>query len=254
MPNSSSSNSAPETDALTQYLETTFGTDNPLNELVAQSSSTQKASTESSSESGSESDSSTEADTTMTSSSSLASADSTETIFLINEVGSPDQLFGSNEDEFIAGRFGDSVLFGNGGNDTLLGDLEGAGNDKLFAGQGNDEVLGNDGDDIVFGEEGDDSLFGGNGNDYLRGGAGNDFLFGGEGTDIFAVFSGDGKDTVFDFEASKDIIGLGGGLTFGQLTLSQVGKSTVISANGEELVAVLNTTADNFTEDTFLSV
>lgn len=248
MLDSSTTNNTAETDPLTEYVEATFGEDNPLIEVMAAPASIVLP------PASSETASLMEVETSMTPSSASSSGASEETIFLINEVGDPDELFGSNQAEFIAGRFGDSVLFGNGGNDTLIGDLEGEGNDKLFAGQGDDEVLGNGGDDIVFGEEGDDSLFGGAGNDYLRGGEGDDFLFGGEGTDIFAIFPGSGKDIVFDFEAPRDIIGLGGGLTFGQLTLTQQGSETVISANGEELAVVLNTTATNFTEQTFLSV
>lgn len=245
MSTTSSGNSPAETDALTQYLEETFGADNPLNEVMAEDDSL-TISVAPNAASASTSAATTEM--------SMMSASASEPIFLINEVGETDELFGSNDGEFIAGRFGDSVLFGNGGEDTLIGDLEGEGNDKLFAGKGNDEVLGNGGDDILFGEEGNDNLFGGAGNDYLRGGDGNDNLFGGEGTDIFAVFPGSGTDVVFDFEADKDLIGLGGGITFGQLTLTQEGRNTVISFNDEELVAVLNTTATNFTEDTFLSV
>lgn len=239
--------STSSTDALTQYQEKTFGEDNPLNEVMSDE-------TADIIDVPSAPASYVEVETSMASDAVVNGAASSEPIFLIGEVGDSSPLFGSNEDEFIAGRFGDSVLFGNGGQDTLVGDLEGSGNDKLFAGSGDDEVLGNGGDDIVFGEEGDDFLFGGAGNDYLRGGEGDDSLFGGEGTDIFAVFSGEGTDTVFDFEASRDIIGLGCGVTFDQLTLTQVGNATVISHNGETLINVLNTTATNFTQDTFLSV
>lgn len=253
------SNSSASADPLDQILEASLEESSPIEEVMAAPESIvipveSMAST---------SDSLAEVETDLLSGSSAASAEM-ETgssdmlpsgpIFLIGTVGDSSALFGSNEDEFIAGRFGDSVLFGNGGQDTLIGDLEGSGNDKLFAGQGDDEVLGNGGDDIIFGEEGDDSLFGGAGNDFLRGGQGKDNLFGGEGTDIFAVSQGSGTDVVFDFEAPRDIIGLSDGITFGQLTLTQKGRSTVISFNSEDLVIVNNTTATNFTADTFLSV
>ena len=105
----------------------------------------------------------------------------------------------------------------------------------------------------MVGEAGDDFLFGDEGNDYLRGGEGVDSLFGGAGADIFAIFPDEGIDTVFDFDADQDLIGLGGGLTFDQLTIEQEGDATVISANGETLVNILNTTATNFTAAAFLS-
>lgn len=244
-----------ETDAITQYLETTFGEDNVINEVTATPEPiilTPSDQTESA------------AETDMAAASSSSSMDAEEgdmqmnsagdTIFIVGEVENFSPLFGSDEGEFIAGRYSDSILFGFGGDDTLVGDLEGEGNDELFAGSGNDEVLGNDGNDILFGEEGEDNLIGGAGDDYLRGGADDDNLFGGTGTDIFAAFLGEGNDVVFDFEADRDIIGLGSGLTFDQLTLTQEGRTTVISLDGVRLISVLNTTATNFTQDTFLSV
>jgi Ca2+-binding RTX toxin-like protein len=60
-----------------------------------------------------------------------------------------------------------AVLYGNAGNDTLIG---GGGNNILVSGTGNDSLYGGPGEDI---------LIGGNGKDVLTAGTGNDLLVGG---------------------------------------------------------------------------
>jgi serralysin len=84
----------------------------------------------------------------------------------------------------------------------------------------NDEVIGTDGPNILEGIEGDDNLSGLDGNDVINGGPGTDFIFGdggndqltgGPGTDgfLFRVAPGTANaDTITDFSASEDVIGL----------------------------------------------
>ncbi len=67
---------------------------------------------------------------------------------------------------------GVTVVFGEGGDDTLYGQR---GNDTLYGGGGNDRL---------YGGIGDDRLRGGNGNDLLSGGFGADNLDGEQGSDI----------------------------------------------------------------------
>jgi len=86
-----------------------------------------------------------------------------------------------------------SILYGESGNDVLLGSLfddtfdGGAdadyligylGNDTLIGGAGNDILNGVEGRDVLQGDEGDDYLGGGAGADVLAGGADNDTLYG----------------------------------------------------------------------------
>ena len=83
------------------------------------------------------------------------------------------------------------LIYGNGGNDTLIG---GSGFDGMLGMAGDDVLIGNDGTDGLQGGAGRDDLRGGGGNDRLnggggsfdtvRGGAGNDTLDGGVGTDF----------------------------------------------------------------------
>ena len=97
------------------------------------------------------------------------------------------------------------------------------------------------GKDIVFSEEGDDLLVGGEGVDTLEGGAGDDWLGGGEGADTFVFNSGDGSDTITDFEDGTDTIDLSAisSITgFSDLTITQEGDDTKIDL-GEDVGEVI---------------
>jgi Ca2+-binding RTX toxin-like protein len=58
------------------------------------------------------------------------------------------------------------AIYGNGGNDTLIG---GSRNDTLHGGPGNDSLRGGDGNDFINGDGGRDKIFGENGDDTLEG-------------------------------------------------------------------------------------
>ncbi len=66
-----------------------------------------------------------------------------------------------------------------------------------------DAPFGDKGDDTLSGGAGNDSLLGGNGDDVLRGGTGNDTLNGGNGSDRFVLASGEGPDTIQDFQCDR---------------------------------------------------
>ncbi|MBR4903490.1 MAG: calcium-binding protein [Selenomonadaceae bacterium] len=67
----------------------------------------------------------------------------------------------------------------------------GAAKDTLYGGDGNDSIVGGKGNDRLYGDEGNDTLWGG---------AGNDTLWGDDGADVFIYASGEGKDTIYDFD------------------------------------------------------
>ncbi len=157
-------------------------------------------------------------------------------------------LTGTNGNDLIAGLGGADIIRGTSGDDVLRGDGNDrsssaggvGGSDIIYGGAGNDRIGGKGGNDILFGEEGDDRLWGDAGDDILFGGAGNDVLTGddnsgGKGSDTFVFAVGEGTDTITDFQVGIDFIGLMGGISFGQLTLS----ANQISFNSEVL-AVLN--------------
>jgi Ca2+-binding RTX toxin-like protein len=130
----------------------------------------------------------------------------------------------------------------------------GAENDQITGGLGNDELIGNEGNDVLVGEGGNDKILGGAGNDRIVGGRGNDYMDGDSGNDRF--FCGAGKDTVvlererFDkdiireFDANRDKLGLAKGVKFGQLSIEQRGKNTVIEFQNDQMAVLVGIKAD----------
>ncbi|MEH2339001.1 choice-of-anchor D domain-containing protein [Nostoc sp.] len=138
----------------------------------------------------------------------------------INGTSGNDQLSGGDPDDHIWGQNGNDRLYGNGGNDLLYGDN---GNDTLFGGLG------------------DDQLYGRAGNDWLYGGKGNDVLTGGYDNDTFVLASGEGTDSITDFELGKDKIALSGGLQFGQLLIQKQGSQAfIVDSSDNQVLAKLD--------------
>ena len=67
-----------------------------------------------------------------------------------------------------------------------------------------DTIYGSNSSNDIVGGAGNDTIYGGDGNDTLRGGAGDDILDGGAGADLFVKASGEGNDTIKDFEVGID--------------------------------------------------
>lgn len=147
---------------------------------------------------------------------------------------------------------------------TFLNDLNNAiqgfdhSNDVINAQGGNDVVDGLSGDDLLRGGTGNDTLIGGDGNDTLIGGVGLDMLTGGCGIDTFVLAANTGTDTITDFNVHEDLLQLAGGLTFGQLTLTQgtgaIANDTLIqiSATKELLATLSHVKADTLTANNFV--
>ncbi len=115
----------------------------------------------------------------------------------------------SNEGpDFIDGGAGDDSLFGNGDSDTIFG---GAGNDSIQGNPGPDSLVGGVGNDTINGgpfDSSNDTIFGEDGNDVLFGDGGNDSIYGGAGND--SILGEDGEDTLLG-EAGNDTIYGGAG-------------------------------------------
>jgi hypothetical protein len=160
---------------------------------------------------------------------------------------SPNAIVGTNGDDILSGDSANNVLMGMRGNDALDG---GMGNDSVFGGKGSDTLLGSSGDDALFGnrgadilngDDGNDILYGGKGDDLLTGGLGIDTLTGGMGVDKFLLSTNSGTDTITDFEVGKDLLVLGNGLSFSQLTIAQDSGATLIRfAQTGEILASLS--------------
>ena len=156
-----------------------------------------------------------------------------------------DEIIGvaANNDR-IEGLNGDDSLYGVLGNDTLLG---GNGNDILSGGDGSDSLIGQIGNDTLYGRNSNDILQGDRGNDTLYGGNGYDTLYGGSGSDIFAVRSGQTKDTIADFELGNDKLGLAYGIEFEDLTF----EGNIIKLGEENLVQLNNINAESLSSSDF---
>ena len=84
----------------------------------------------------------------------------------------------------------------------------------------NDLMFGNGGSDKLCGFEGNDTLDGGKGDDCLTGGLGNDILSGGSGRDRFVLTAGSRQNLITDLTKGEDLLVLGSGLTFAQLSIT----------------------------------
>jgi Ca2+-binding RTX toxin-like protein len=171
----------------------------------------------------------------------------------------------------VANGDGNDVLDGGDGNDDIWGS---DGNDTLKGGAGNDIIFGDDSDNPLVGVstpgksgndsleagEGRDTLYGGLGNDTLRAGGGFDRLYGGIGNDVlygvtsravtdvdggvvFVLAPGSGTDTVYDFDKTRDVIFLTGGLSasfvkFETYQEAGVTKTKLIDLDTDQVLAI----------------
>ena len=167
-----------------------------------------------------------------------------------------DQLFGSGGNDTVNGQAGDDMIFGGAGLDSLLG---GSGNDILNGEGGADTLIGNEGKDELFGGNGADRLVGGFDNDILDGGAGRDTLVGNDGADSFLLRSGDGNDTIQDYDDGTDNFLLDG-INFSDLRFTQSGADTIIryidpnTMLRENLATLIGVDAVDLGSDDFLTI
>jgi Ca2+-binding RTX toxin-like protein len=170
-----------------------------------------------------------------------------------------DLFFSLDGNDWVNGNQGNDLIDGGMGDDTLYG---GKGFDTLAGGAGNDFIFGNRGEEILIGEKGDDTLYGGQGNDFLLGSQGNDFLsgdlgddslVGDVGSDRFLLFTNSGTDTITDFEVGQDLLVLGNGLTYSQLTIAEDSGATLIrfTQTGEILASLTGVSANSISAVNF---
>jgi Ca2+-binding RTX toxin-like protein len=106
---------------------------------------------------------------------------------------------------WITGSYGDDILTGGDGPDTLLG-LRGS--DMVDGGAGDDVVRGGRGIDDDAGSDGDDTVFGGLGDDRSSGDAGDDVLFIIFGANTLTFVDNDGDDAVRGYKPGIDTFDL----------------------------------------------
>jgi Ca2+-binding RTX toxin-like protein len=147
-----------------------------------------------------------------------------------------------------------SHFVGSSENDILMGG--GGTHDYIFGNAGDDTLMGLRFRDHIFGGDGNDILNGGKGIDNLLGGLGNDVLIGSKGNDKFILGRGFGMDTILDFTKSEDIVSLMNGLMFEQLLILPViyGTLITIAASGEVLATLIGVSPDVIGSEDFINV
>ncbi|PSF37400.1 calcium-binding protein [Aphanothece hegewaldii CCALA 016] len=161
------------------------------------------------------------------------------------------------------------TFFGTGGSDVFDANVPNGfngSNDLVFAGAGDDLIdtsaaLGNN---RIYAQSGNDTLFLGN-NNRAFGDSGNDVFYlldgkntisGGSGSDQFWLAAGEVPNpvnTITDFERGVDVLGIGGlDLSFGDLTFTQQGNSTLISADEQKLAKLLGVNANQLSASDFV--
>jgi hypothetical protein len=121
------------------------------------------------------------------------------------------------------------VVNGNGGNDSITGQVGLAGLIKT-------EMNGGDGNDVLVGTDGDDIQRGGAGNDDVSGARGDDDMAGDDGDDILRWNPGEGTDK-FEGGAGNDIAQDNGGAA---------AEHFIVSANGQRVTATRDNGAPFF--------
>jgi Ca2+-binding RTX toxin-like protein len=99
-------------------------------------------------------------------------------------------------------------VYGNAGNDVIIGSDYTSYLDHLHGGAGEDTIVGGDGKDFIWGDDDADILHGNMGNDWMDGGAGNDTMTGGPGDD---VMDGGADDDAMSGGADNDVMDGGSG-------------------------------------------
>lgn len=113
---------------------------------------------------------------------------------------------------------------------TLLGQI---GNTVLESADGDDVLVDEFGNNVFSAGAGDDVATGGASNDLFIGGTGNDTLVTGSGSNLIAYNAGDGVDTVYSQAGAGNVLSLGGGLDYSDLSLSRRDNDLVLGA-GED--------------------
>lgn len=147
-----------------------------------------------------------------------------KTFILASDAAINVDFFGSEQADHVDARNFDglSEMYGHGGDDRLVGDVDdttnlfgGDGNDTLIGGQDGESIHGGAGNDLIRarggsfeqirGDGGADTIFGGAGSDQISGGGGADVLFGDGGKD--ALFGGGGNDFLQGGKGADELYG-----------------------------------------------
>ena len=107
----------------------------------------------------------------------------------------------------------------------------------LFRSEGNNEIFAGAGDDLIYS---------GSGNDFINSGSGNDTLWLGGGEDLIILESGNGFDTINNFQLGLTIFDAGDS---SQLSIIDGANGAEISSGGDLLAVVSWTQASTLIDN-----
>ena len=140
---------------------------------------------------------------------------------------------GNALDNRLVGSEAMNLLVGGDGSDRLNGK---AGMDFLEGGQGDDVLADRDGAGSFNGGSGDDRLRGGDAADFFVGGSGDDRIQSGAGANVIAFNLGDGRDVLAASPGAENILSLGGGIAYSDISLRKRGDHLDVQlASGERI-------------------
>jgi Ca2+-binding RTX toxin-like protein len=169
-------------------------------------------------------------------------------------------LNGGTGQDYLFGGTGLNFMYGNDGNDFILAQGQVGSLDQAYGGNGDDYLFMGEGNDSAYGGAGTDALFGGGGNESMNGGAGQDYMWGGAGLDYYQLLNGIGTDVVYDWGLGADQIQVQGAMyaNFAAINAGHIGydagsnTTVVFTADSSAYIILLNTnsaslSAANFT-------
>ena len=110
----------------------------------------------------------------------------------------------------------------------------------MSGGAGNDVLADTVGAGYFNGGSGNDSLRGDGAADFYLGGAGNDSINPGTGADVIAFNLGDGQDTIAASIGSDNVLSLGGGIAYADISLRKSGNHLVIDIGASDRITLAN--------------
>jgi hypothetical protein len=115
----------------------------------------------------------------------IVSGDNNPNTILVSENGSwfTAKVDGTSATYYMASNH-HTVIFGQGGSDTIVFSTTSGRGAEIHGGDGNDTIWGGRGNDVIWGDAGNDVLHGGGGMDVLIGGSGSDRLYADSGNAI----------------------------------------------------------------------
>ena len=165
-------------------------------------------------------------------------------------------IFGVSSSSNFKLAVNDKIIFGTDENDNIAGTFA---SETIEGGKGDDVINGGNGNDIIFGDEGNDKIFGGNSwnNNNLTGNSGSDTFIIKDGIisdDIITDFNANDPNEKIDLTNFNDSTYSGAIRDIAQLNMAQVGSDVKIIFNSSKTLTVKNVQLSQLSVDKFIGL